>query len=97
MFQNMYIGGTETIAMATEWAMAEMVKNPKTLKKAQEEVGRVYGNKGYVDESELHQLTYVAAVIRETLRLHPPGPLLMPRESSEICELSGYTLPPKTK
>ncbi|KAI9116531.1 hypothetical protein K1719_012698 [Acacia pycnantha] len=94
---DMFIGGTETTAMTIEWAMAEMVKNPKTLKKAQEEVRRVYGNKGYVDESELHQLTYMAAVIRETLRLHPPGPFLMPRESSEICELNGYKLPPKTK
>ncbi|KAK4285642.1 hypothetical protein QN277_002312 [Acacia crassicarpa] len=94
---DIFIAGTEATVVATEWAMAEMVKNPKILKKAQEEVRRVYGNKGYVDESELHQLTYVAAVIRETLRLHPPGPLLFPRESSEICELNGYKLPAKTK
>ena len=67
----MFLAGTETSAMTMEWAMAEVVKHPRVMKKAQEEVRRVYGNKGYVDESELHQLTYISAIIRETLRLYP--------------------------
>ncbi|XP_028799732.1 cytochrome P450 71D10-like [Neltuma alba] len=93
---DVFVGGTETAATTTGWAMAEMVKNPEVMKKAQEEVRRVYGNKGYVDESELHQLKYVTAVIRETLRLHPPVVLLLPRQNSEICQINGYEIPLKS-
>ncbi|KAI9116344.1 hypothetical protein K1719_012511 [Acacia pycnantha] len=67
------------------------------MKEAQAEVRRVYGSKGYVDESELHQLKYVQAVIRETLRLHPPGALLVPRENSETCEINGYEIPANSR
>ncbi|KAK4276056.1 hypothetical protein QN277_019047 [Acacia crassicarpa] len=94
---DIFIGGTETTATTAEWAMAEMMKNPEVMNKAQQEVWKVYGKKGYVDESELDQLKYVALVIRETLRLHPPGVLLVPRENSEICQINGYEIPLKTK
>ncbi|XP_054814357.1 LOW QUALITY PROTEIN: cytochrome P450 71D10-like [Prosopis cineraria] len=77
--------------------MSELLRNPNKMKKAQEEVRRVFRSKGYADESEFHHLTYVSAVIKETLRLHPPLPLLLPRENSEICEINGYELPPKTR
>ncbi|KAK4276057.1 hypothetical protein QN277_019048 [Acacia crassicarpa] len=97
VLMDIFIGGTETTATTTEWAMAEMMKNPEVMNKAQQEVRKVYGKKGYVDESELDQLKYVALVIQETLRLHPPGVLLVPRENSEICQINGYEIPLKTK
>ncbi|XP_054796037.1 cytochrome P450 71D10-like [Prosopis cineraria] len=96
ILQDMFIGGTETTATTTEWAMAEMIRSPEVMKKAQEEVRRIYGNKGYVDQSELHRLKYVDSVIRETLRLHPPVSLLGPRENSEACRINGYDIPAKT-
>ncbi|KAI9116414.1 hypothetical protein K1719_012581 [Acacia pycnantha] len=77
--------------------MSELLKNPKAMKEAQEEVRRVYGGKGYVDESNLHQLKYLSAVIKETLRLHPPAALLLPRQNNKSCEINGYMIPPKTK
>ncbi|KAI9095305.1 hypothetical protein K1719_026339 [Acacia pycnantha] len=94
---NMFVGGTETSATTIDWAMAEMMKNPEIKKKAQQEVRRVYGKKGYVDESQLDQLKYVALVIQETLRLHPPAVLLVPRENSEKCQINGYEIPLKTR
>ncbi|XP_054816514.1 cytochrome P450 71D10-like [Prosopis cineraria] len=94
---DVFLGGTETSATTVEWSMSELLRNPNTMKKAQEEVRRVYGSKGYVDESEVHQLKYVYAVIKETLRLHPPLPLLLPRENHESCEINGFELPPKTR
>ncbi|KAK4276055.1 hypothetical protein QN277_019046 [Acacia crassicarpa] len=94
---DMFVGGTDSSATTEEWAMAEMMKNPEVMKKAQQEVRRVYGKKGYVDESELDQLKYVALVIRETLRLHPPAVLLVARENSEICQINGYEIPRKTR
>ncbi|XP_028799814.1 cytochrome P450 71D10 isoform X2 [Neltuma alba] len=93
---DVFFGGTETTASTIDWAMSELLKNPKTMKEAQEEVRRVFGDKGYVDESELHQLKFLGAVIKETLRLHPPGPLV-PRENSESCVINGHEIPPKTK
>ncbi|KAI9099648.1 hypothetical protein K1719_024653 [Acacia pycnantha] len=97
VIQDVFVGGTETASTTVEWAMTELLRNPVAMKKAQEEVRRVYGGKGYVDESELSELKYVAAVIKETLRMHPPVPLLVPRENSERCEINGYEIPAKSR
>nr|WET52753.1 cytochrome P450 71D719 [Callicarpa americana] len=94
---DMFLAGGETSATLVDWAMSEMVKNPTTLKRAQEEVRQVFDGKGYVDEAEFHELIYLKSVIKETLRLHPPLPLLVPRLSSERCEINGYEIPAKTR
>jgi len=93
----MFTAGTETSSEAVLWAMSEMVKNPKVMEKAQAEVRRMFNKKGYVDEIELHQLIYIKSVIKETLRLHPVAPLLLPRESRERCQINGYEIPAKTR
>lgn len=93
----MISGGSETTATVIDWAMSEMLMHQSILKKAQEEVRRVFGSKGYVDEEDFKDLKYFEAVIKETLRIHPPAPLLIPRENSERCEINGYEIPPKTK
>ncbi|KAI9116367.1 hypothetical protein K1719_012534 [Acacia pycnantha] len=94
---DIFVGGTETAATTIEWAMSELMNHPEAMKKAQAEVRSVYGSKGYVDESEFQQLKYVQAVLRETLRLHPPGALLVPRENSETCEINGYEIPANSR
>ncbi|XP_028799839.1 cytochrome P450 71D10-like [Neltuma alba] len=95
--KDVMFGGTDSTASTADWAVSELPKNPKAMKEAQEKVRRIYGGKGYVDESELHQLKYLSAVIKETLRLCSPGPLLGPRENYESCESNGFMIPPKTK
>nr|UXG91341.1 (+)-manool synthase [Callicarpa americana] len=97
VIMDMFIAGGETSATVVVWAMSEMIKNPTTLKRAQEEVRQVFDGKGYVDEAEFHKLIYLKLIIRETLRLHPPLPLLVPRQSSERCEINGYEIPAKTR
>jgi cytochrome P450 len=95
--QDMFTAGTETSSDVLLWAMSEMVKNPRVMYEAQAEVRRVYDIKGYVDNTELHQLKYLKSIIKETMRLHPPAPLLIPRESRERCQINGYEIPPKTR
>ena len=77
--------------------MSEMLKNPKVMKRAQAEVRRVFDKNGNIDETDLHELKYLNCVIKETLRLHPSAPLLLPRQCSEQCEINGYKIPIKTR
>ncbi|KAH6768084.1 hypothetical protein C2S51_013420 [Perilla frutescens var. frutescens] len=95
---DMLGAGSETSATTIDWAMAEMLKNPSVLAKAQDEVRRVFDEeKGYVEESLVHKLVYLKAVVKETLRLHPPLPLLLPRICGQTCEINGYNIPSETK
>ncbi|XVF03632.1 hypothetical protein REPUB_Repub05bG0009700 [Reevesia pubescens] len=96
-FQDVLIGGTDTASNTVEWAMFEMMKNPRMLEKAQTEVRQVYARRGDVNESDLHELKCMKLVIKETLRLHPPMPLLVPRENVERCEIDGYEIAAKSK
>ncbi|XP_059455184.1 desmethyl-deoxy-podophyllotoxin synthase-like [Corylus avellana] len=89
-------GASETSATTIEWAMSELLRNPRAMEKAQAEVRRVFEGKRNIDETDIEKLDYLKFVVKETLRLHPPGALL-PRESREKCELSGYMIPSNTK
>lgn len=97
IIQDMFGAGTETSSEAVIWAMSAMVKNSNVMEQAQAEVRRVFDKKGYVDETELYQLIYLKSVIKETLRLYPVAPLLVPRESRERCQINGYEIPAKTR
>ncbi|XP_057770327.1 cytochrome P450 71D10-like [Salvia miltiorrhiza] len=94
---DMFLGGTDTSANTVEWAMSELIKNPSELSKAQEEVRRVFDDKGYVDEDKFDELKYLKLIIKETMRLHPALPLLLPRMSSQRCEINGYEIPAGTR
>ncbi|XP_074364577.1 strychnine-11-hydroxylase-like [Apium graveolens] len=92
----MLIAGSDTSAAAVIWAMTLMMKNPTTMKKAQQEVRDLFGNKGFVDEHDVQKLVYVKAVVKESMRLHPPVPLLL-RETIDKCVISGYKIEAKTR
>lgn len=94
---DMFVAGTDTSASTLEWTMTELARHPSVLEKAQNEVREIAGNKGKVEEVDLQHLQYMKAVIKETMRLHPPVPLLVPRESIEKCTLDDYEIPAKTR
>ncbi|CAN1809175.1 Desmethyl-deoxy-podophyllotoxin synthase [Linum perenne] len=87
---DMFLGGSDTFAVVIEWALSELMKNPKAMQKLQTEIRRV-------DHDDLGQLHYLKLVIKETLRLHPPGPLLPPRQAREDTMVNGYQIPEKTR
>ncbi|CAN1356322.1 Desmethyl-deoxy-podophyllotoxin synthase [Linum perenne] len=86
---DLFLAGSETPSALIEWTMSEMMKHPKVLQKAQSEVRRV-------DEAKIQELDYFRMVIKETLRLHTPAPLVLPRECREECQIGGYDIPLKT-
>ncbi|KAJ9567571.1 hypothetical protein OSB04_003537 [Centaurea solstitialis] len=96
MIADVLVGGTDASTATVVWAMTALVKNPKVMKKAQEEVRSVVGKKDHIDEDDLPKLTYLKAVIKEIMRLYPPSPLLVPRETKKDAILHGYQIKQKT-
>ncbi|PON97218.1 Cytochrome P450, E-class, group I [Trema orientale] len=73
---EMIFRGTDTVAILLEWVLARMVLHPEIQSKAQSEIDTVVGHSRPVLDSDIPKLPYLQAVVKETLRLHPPGPLL---------------------
>jgi cytochrome P450 len=96
--QDLFSAGSETSATTLEWAMAEMIKNPTVMKRATAEVRRAFEAGGKVVEDRLGaDLPYLQLVVRETLRLHPPLPLLLPRQCRQPCKVLGFDVPEGTQ
>ncbi|KAL5778156.1 hypothetical protein ACOSP7_011082 [Xanthoceras sorbifolium] len=96
ILMNVFVAGTDSGAASVIWAMTYLMKYPRVMIKVQEEVRNLIGGKGFVDEDEVQKLPYLKAVIKETMRLQPIVPLLVPRETTEKCILNGYEIPSKT-
>jgi cytochrome P450 len=94
---DMFHAGSDAPYTALEWAMSELLRRPLVMKKAQEELEKVVGLNYKVRESDLPHLSYLQAVVKETLRLYPPAPLMVPHESMESCAISDYEIPARTR
>jgi cytochrome P450 len=95
--QDILSAGVDTSSSTVEWALAELITKPTVLEKLQAEIDSYVGNARSVEERDLAHLPYLDAVVKETFRLHPPAPLLLPHESIEPCNLLGYNIPSKTR
>lgn len=94
----MIFRGTDTTALLTEWIMAELVLNQNIQTRLREELDKVVGNKHNVTDADVTKMPYLEAIVKETLRLHPIGPLLSwARLSTSDVQLSnGMVVPANT-
>lgn len=93
----MFAAGTDTTFITLDWGMTELLMNPTAMKRAQDEVRSIVGDRETVSESDLPHMHYLKAVIKETFRLHPPAPVLVPRESMNSVTIDGYDIPARTR
>ncbi|XP_027942744.1 cytochrome P450 71A1-like [Vigna unguiculata] len=97
ILMDIFAGGSDTTSTLLEWVFAALLNNPATMKRAQEEVRRVVGDKLKVEENDLNEMNYLKCVVKETLRLYPPAPLLIPRETLSDVKVKGFDIPSKTR
>ncbi|KAL9414588.1 hypothetical protein AB3S75_042954 [Citrus x aurantiifolia] len=93
LFADLFIAGNDTTSITMEWAMTELLHNPGALSKAKLELEQTVGKGNPIEESDIIRLPYLQAVVKETFRLHPPAPLLIPRKALEDVEIAGFTVP----
>ena len=97
MVQEMFFAGSETTSSTIEWAMAELLRMPYSMRKVKDEIDQVVGPNRKVEEGDIDALPYLQAVTKETLRLHPVIPLLLPRNSLQDSNYMGYHIPKNTQ
>ncbi|KAK3446794.1 hypothetical protein EUGRSUZ_A02421 [Eucalyptus grandis] len=90
-FLDLLIAGVDTTSASMQWAIIELLKHPHTLRKLREEIDTAVGSTRLVNESDVPNLPYLQAVVKETLRLHNPGPMLR-RKCNSDCEINGYDI-----
>ncbi|KAL2319298.1 hypothetical protein Fmac_028267 [Flemingia macrophylla] len=82
--------GSGSTAITLTWALSLLLNNPRVLKAAQQELDKHIGKERWVQESDIKDLIYLQAIVKETLRLYPPAPLTGIREAMEDCCVAGY-------
>ncbi|CAO2817334.1 unnamed protein product [Amaranthus hypochondriacus] len=96
VLMNIFVAGTDTSSTMVEWAMTELMQNSNSMKKVQKELRNAAGNKGFLNNADLMELSYFKAIVKETFRLHPAAPLLIVRETIQKSIVDGYDILPKT-
>ncbi|KAJ0231172.1 hypothetical protein HA466_0301060 [Hirschfeldia incana] len=98
ILMNVFLAGIDTSAVTIVWAMSELARNPRVMKKAQEMIRTTLGDKReIITENDLGKVDYLKLVIKETFRLHPALPFILPRETMSHVKIQGYDIPPKTQ
>ncbi|KAI3460199.1 hypothetical protein Pfo_016862 [Paulownia fortunei] len=90
---DLFVAGSDTTSSTIEWTMTELLLNPEKMANAKNELRTVIGENKQVEESDIPRLPYLQALIKETFRYHPPGPLLIPRKAEDDVKINGYTIP----
>ncbi|ONI13664.1 hypothetical protein PRUPE_4G235900 [Prunus persica] len=90
---DMLVASMDTSSTTIEWVLSELMRHPHVMKKVRKELEDVVGLERMVEESDLEKLEYLDIVVKETLRLHPVAPLLIPHAAIEDCTVNGFHIP----
>nr|GMC91327.1 cytochrome P450 CYP736A12-like [Ipomoea batatas] len=90
---DILIASIDTSSSVIEWTMSELFRHPEIMKKVKEEIESHVGLDRMVEESDLEHFKYLEIVIKESLRMHPVVPLLLPHAAIEDCEVDGFHIP----
>ncbi|XP_058737232.1 cytochrome P450 76T24-like [Vicia villosa] len=93
LFMDLFIAGIDTTAGTIEWILAELLRNPAKLTKAKKELCQEIGKDETIEESHIFKLPFLQAIVKETLRLHPAAPLLLPHKCDENVKILGFNIP----
>ncbi|KAK7382237.1 hypothetical protein VNO80_01024 [Phaseolus coccineus] len=96
ILMDMLLGATDTTSATAVWAMTALLKNPRVMKKVQEEIRTLGGKKEFLEDHDVEKFLYLKAVIKEVFRLYPAAPTLVARETNKACMIGGYEIPAKT-
>ncbi|XP_024515306.1 flavonoid 3',5'-hydroxylase-like [Selaginella moellendorffii] len=94
--QNLLLAGTNTSKGTVEWAMSDMIHCPGVQKKAHEELDRIVGRNRCLEETDLKNLPYIQAIVKEVLHLHPLATTGLPHSNPGTSQLAGYTITANT-
>ncbi|GLJ22358.1 hypothetical protein SUGI_0420930 [Cryptomeria japonica] len=97
IIHGMYLTGIETTTTTLDWAMSEIIKHHRVAKKMREEIDSVVGTERVVSERDIASMEYMQCVVKETLRLYPAAPFMLPHESTQDCTIGGYFIPKRTR
>ncbi|CAL5192571.1 unnamed protein product [Lathyrus oleraceus] len=93
LFLDLFVAGIDTTSSIIEWIMAELLRNPEKLIKARKELSQTIDKDEIIEESHISKLTFLQAIVKETFRLHPPIPLLLPHKCDGIVNILGFNVP----
>ncbi|KAH7863942.1 hypothetical protein Vadar_023858 [Vaccinium darrowii] len=94
---SLILGGSDTTTASMTWALSLLLNHNKYIKLIQQELDMHVGRERWVEESDIKDLIYLQASVKEALRLYPAGPLSIPREAIEDCHVAGYFVPKGTR
>ncbi|XP_026409438.1 geraniol 8-hydroxylase-like isoform X2 [Papaver somniferum] len=97
ILMDFFSAGIDTASSTIEWAMAELIRNPSKMKKAQQELSNIISKDRPIEEKDITRLPYLQAIVKETLRLHPPAPLLVPHKAEIDVKFHDFVIPKGTQ
>ncbi|WP_242578647.1 cytochrome P450 [Streptomyces sp. MST-110588] len=84
-----------TTGVAVSWTLHLLGRHPEAAERVASELDRVLGDRTVPEYADLRRLTYLDMVLKESMRLYPPGPYGA-RETTEALALGDYEIPAGT-
>ncbi|KAI6694435.1 hypothetical protein NL676_022145 [Syzygium grande] len=89
---NIIVAASDPTSLNLTWALSLLLNNKHVMERAQEEIDLKVGKGKWVQDSDIERLPYLQAIVKETLRLYPPGPVLVPHETRADCTINSYLI-----